>query len=89
MVITTAATTMAPYNRKPVKVASSQSSCTFSISRSCGACRTMIVEPTMHKTQPIIPKMCSLSPKIICASIALIIILCAPRGVTSIAGAKA
>lgn len=55
----------------PGSVARSHTSLTESISRSCGACRTIVVEPTMHKIQPRIPKMCSFSRKIACASAAL------------------
>lgn len=55
----------------PGSVARSQTSFTELISRSWGACRTMVVEPTTHKAQPRIPNMCSFSCNIICASTAL------------------
>lgn len=57
--------------KSPGSVARSQTSFTDSISRSCGACKTIVVEPTTHKTQPRIPKICSLSRKMMCASTAL------------------
>lgn len=52
-------------------MAKSHTSLTESIPRSCGAWRTMVVDPTTHKAQPRTPKICSLSCKIICASTAL------------------
>jgi len=55
----------------PGSIARSHTSVTDSISRSWGACKTIVVDPTTHKTQPRIPKICSLSLKIIWARAAL------------------
>lgn len=55
----------------PGSIARSQTSVTDSISRSWGAWRTIVVDPTTHKAQPRTPKICSLSRKIIWARAAL------------------
>lgn len=55
----------------PGSVARSHTSVTDSISRSWGACRTIVVDPTTHRTQPRTPKTCSFSRKMIWASTAL------------------
>uniref|UniRef100_A0A0A9EDN0 Uncharacterized protein n=1 Tax=Arundo donax TaxID=35708 RepID=A0A0A9EDN0_ARUDO len=55
---------------------------------SLGACITTTTEPTMHDTQPRTPSFSSRSLSTKCANTELTIMLNAPRGVTSIAGAK-
>jgi len=55
----------------PGSVARLHTSVTDSISRSGGACKTIVVEPTTHNTQPSIPKICNFSFKIISARTAL------------------
>lgn len=52
-------------SKVPGSVARFQTSITDSISRSAGACNTIVVEPTTQRIQPSIPKMCSLSRKMI------------------------
>lgn len=56
---------------KPGSVASTQTSLTDSIFLSWGACKTIVVDPTTHRTHPSMPNICSLSSKMKWASTAL------------------
>jgi hypothetical protein len=39
--------------------------------RSCGAWSTIVIDPTTQRTQPSMPKVCSFSCRMACASAAL------------------
>lgn len=55
----------------PGSIARFHTSLTDLISFSGGACKTMLVEPTTHRTHPRMPKICNFSSKMKCANTAL------------------